>query len=78
MDNFLKWVKNTFATNLPNDYLQFLLSDDKNSIVGKIFQSYENEKLTATDIHYIFEMGGNLICLSMSVEKIFSNLFCFT
>lgn len=101
MDNFLKWVKNTFATNLPNDYLQFLLSDDKNSIVGKNFQFYENEKLTATDIHYIFEIGdngtnciewnytnylseeiipefflpiaedsgGNLICLSMSVEK---------
>lgn len=101
VDNFLKWVKNTFDTNLPNDYLQFLLSGDESSIVRKFFQFYEHEKLTSTDIHYIFKIGkkemngiewnynnylseeiipafflpiaedsgGNLICLSMSVEK---------
>ena len=54
MEDFLKWIKNTFDTNLPNDYLQFLLSYDESSVVGKVFQFFENEKLTSTDIHYFF------------------------
>lgn len=59
MEDFLKWIKNTFDTNLPNDYLQFLLSYDESSVVGKVFQFFENEKLTSTDIHYFFKIGKN-------------------
>ena len=59
MKNFIKWINNTFATDLPNDYIDFLVSADKNSIIGKKFRFYENKNLTATDIHYIFGIGKN-------------------
>lgn len=59
MNNFIKWVKDKFSTDLPNEYAQFLVSSDKNSIVGKRFRFYENENLTATDIHYFFGIGDN-------------------
>lgn len=72
VDNFLKWVKNTFDTSLPNDYLQFLLSDDENSILGKSFQFYKNDKLTSTDIHYVFKIQKSVI---NSIEWNYNNYF---